>query len=86
MPEPTFGFETNSDKAMPTLTAAAGASHDVLSAVFAADPRIHFSTITRRWALEDDAGNEWEYDPFKAVWVQVVSLNLSLRTIMALEN
>ncbi|KAI5120978.1 hypothetical protein M0805_006650 [Coniferiporia weirii] len=56
----------------PSLTVSIGASLDDQTAAFAADPRIHFSTVTNRWAFEDDDGNEWEYDISKAVWVQVV--------------
>ena len=56
----------------PALTAAAGASQESIAATFAADPRIHFSTATGRWAFEDDNGNEWEYDANKGVWLQVV--------------
>ncbi|THH06512.1 hypothetical protein EW145_g4031 [Phellinidium pouzarii] len=51
----------------PTLTVAVGASQDAQAAAFAADPRIHFSTVTKRWTFEDDDGNEWEYDTTKAV-------------------
>ena len=57
----------------PSLTGAAGASQESLAATFAADPRIHFSTVTGRWAFEDDDGIEWEYDARKGVWLQVVS-------------
>ena len=57
----------------PQITAPAGASPEVLTAAFEADERIHFSTVTRRWTLEDESGAEWEYEPVKAVWVPVVS-------------
>ena len=62
----------SSSGSAPTITVAVGASQDAQAAAFASDPRIHFSTVTRRWAFEDDDGNEWEYDAAKAVWVQVV--------------
>lgn len=57
----------------PSLTAAIGASQDAQATAFASEPRIHFSTVTRRWTFEDDDGDEWEYDAAKAVWVHVVS-------------
>ncbi|EJD03292.1 uncharacterized protein FOMMEDRAFT_85466 [Fomitiporia mediterranea MF3/22] len=60
----------------PAITLAPGASQELLAQTFAADPRIHFSTVTRRWALEDEDGNEWEYDALKGVWVQVVDEEL----------
>ncbi|PAV18990.1 splicing factor u2af-associated 2 [Pyrrhoderma noxium] len=56
--------------------AALGASQDAQAAAFAADPRIHFSTVTRRWAFEDDDGNEWEYDANKGAWIQVIDEEL----------
>ena len=62
--------DINMDSGAPV--AALGASQDAQAAAFAADPRIHFSTVTRRWAFEDDGGNEWEYDANKGAWIQVV--------------
>lgn len=55
--------------------ATAGASQEAQAAAFADDPRIHFSTVTKRWAFEDDNGNEFEYDSAKAVWLPVVSMD-----------
>ncbi|KAH8119501.1 hypothetical protein DFH11DRAFT_1540309 [Phellopilus nigrolimitatus] len=67
---------TTSSGSPPALTAAVGASLDAQAAAFAAEPRIHFSTVTRRWAFEDDDGNEWEYETAKAAWVPVVDEEL----------
>ena len=64
--------------------AALGASQDAQAAAFAADPRIHFSTVTRRWAFEDDGGNEWEYDANKGAWIQVVRGSLEFHIITTL--
>ena len=53
-------------------TAVAGSSAEAQAAAFAEDDRIHFDRTTGTWRVEDDDGNEWEYDAAKAVWVQVV--------------
>lgn len=67
---------SNATPATPTghapITATAGASLEDQAATFESDPRIHFSTVTGRWTLEDDDGNEFEYDPVKAAWLPVV--------------
>ena len=68
MPAPAPATPTGQTPA----TVVAGASHETQAAAFASDPRIHFSTVTRRWAFEDDDGNEFEYDPVKATWLPVV--------------
>lgn len=57
-------------KALPS--AALGASQEAQEEAFAEDPRIHFSTVTKRWTFEDDDGNEFEYEASKGVWVPVV--------------
>lgn len=64
---------------MPTTSlglpsVAAGASAEAQAAAFASDPRVHFSQVTKRWAFEDDDGNEFEYDGVKGVWVPVVRI------------
>ena len=41
-------------------------------AAFAADPRMHINTITKRWEYEDDDGNEFEFDPVAGKWMPVV--------------
>jgi hypothetical protein len=52
---------------------AAGSSAEVQAAVFADDDRIHFSTETGTWRLEQEDGSELEYDTNKAQWFPVVS-------------
>lgn len=54
-------------------TALAGSSAEAQAAAFADDDRIHFDRTTGTWRLEDDDGNEMEYDAAKGVWVPVVS-------------
>ncbi|KAL5485032.1 hypothetical protein ACEPAI_7674 [Sanghuangporus weigelae] len=60
----------------PSLTVAAGASPESIAATFSADPRIHFSTVTGRWAFEDNDGSEWEYDAKGGAWIQVADDDL----------
>ena len=55
-------------------SAVVGASAEAQAEAFESDPRIHYSTVTKRWTFEDDDGNEFEYDAAKAVWVPVVRL------------
>ena len=59
-------------------TAAIGSSAEAQAAAFAADDRIHFDRTTGTWRLEDDDGNEMEYDAGKGAWVPVVSAILYL--------
>ncbi|KAI0341922.1 hypothetical protein BDW22DRAFT_1358014 [Trametopsis cervina] len=54
-------------------TALAGSSAEAQAAAFADDDRIHFDRTTGTWRLEDDDGNEMEYDAAKGVWVPVLS-------------
>ena len=62
----------------PSLpTAVAGSSAEAQAAAFAEDDRIHFDRTTGTWRLEDDDGNEMEYDGTKGGWVPVVSTFLS---------
>jgi HIV Tat-specific factor 1 len=55
--------------------ATPGAPAEEQAAAFEDDPRVHFDTLSGRWRLED-GDSEFEYDPFKAVWIPVVSLPL----------
>jgi len=41
---------------------------------FESDPRIHFNTVSGKWEIEDDGGNEMEWDPVKSAWVSLVSV------------
>ncbi|PSS37812.1 hypothetical protein PHLCEN_2v280 [Hermanssonia centrifuga] len=51
--------------------ARAGSSAEVQAAAFADDPRIHFDRTAGTWRLEDDDGNEMEYDAAKGAWVSL---------------
>lgn len=57
--------------APPTI--AAGSSAQAQAAAFADDSRVHFDRQAGTWRLEDDDGNEMEYDAAKGAWVPVVS-------------
>ena len=59
-------------------TAALGASAEAQTAAFESDPRIHFDRQSGTWKLEDDDGNEMEYDAAKGAWVPVVCAQCSL--------
>ncbi|KIM30446.1 hypothetical protein M408DRAFT_328039 [Serendipita vermifera MAFF 305830] len=43
---------------------------------FASDPRIHFNTVSGKWEIEDDDGNEMEWDPIKNAWIPIVDEEL----------
>ncbi|KIK97116.1 hypothetical protein PAXRUDRAFT_825288 [Paxillus rubicundulus Ve08.2h10] len=60
--------------ALPSI--AAGSSAKLQAAVFADDDRIHFSTETGTWRLEQEDGSELEYDTNKAQWLPVVDEDL----------
>ncbi len=55
--------------------ARAGSSAEVQAATFADDPRIHFDRTAGTWRLEDDDGNEMEYDAAKGAWVSLVRIS-----------
>lgn len=57
-------------KALPSVVA--GASVETQEAAFSLDPRINFSTITKRWQFEDADGSEFEYDNITGKWILVV--------------
>jgi len=40
---------------------------------FESDPRIHYNTVSGKWEIEDDDGNEMEWDPLKNAWIPIVS-------------
>jgi HIV Tat-specific factor 1 len=61
-----------SDSNVPP-TAVAGSSAEAQAAAFAADDRIHYDKTSGTWRLEDDDGNEMEFDAAKGVWVPLVS-------------
>lgn len=41
---------------------------------FETDPRIHFNTVSGKWEIEDDDGNEMQWDPLKGAWAPIVSM------------
>jgi HIV Tat-specific factor 1 len=41
---------------------------------FSTDPRVHFNKGTKKWAYEDEQGDEFEWDSIRNKWVPVVSL------------
>ena len=57
-------------------SAAIGSSQSEQAAAFAEDPRIHFDRQSGTWRIEDDNGDELEYDPVKGTWIPVVSARL----------
>ncbi|KZV73351.1 hypothetical protein PENSPDRAFT_649077 [Peniophora sp. CONT] len=57
-------------------TAAAGASAEAQTAAFESDPRIHYDRQSATWRLEDENGDELEYDAAKGIWVPVVDEEL----------
>ncbi|KAH7914131.1 hypothetical protein BJ138DRAFT_1123787 [Hygrophoropsis aurantiaca] len=57
-------------------SAAVGSSAEAQAAIFAADPRIHFSKESGTWRLEEEDGSELEYDSAKGKWVPLVDEDL----------
>ncbi|KAF9461270.1 hypothetical protein BDZ94DRAFT_1167931 [Collybia nuda] len=64
---------------VPPPSAAAGSSAEAQAAAFADDPRIYFSKTAQAWRLEEDNGNELEYDASKGLWVPLVDEDLVRR-------
>lgn len=58
------------DNALPTASSSSTAT--TVSVSFAEDPRAFYNKETGTWRLEDDDGNELEYDQGKGVWVPLV--------------
>lgn len=56
----------------PLPTAASSSTVATGSVSFAEDPRAFYNKETATWRLEDDDGNELEYDQVKGVWVPLV--------------
>ncbi|THH27841.1 hypothetical protein EUX98_g6337 [Antrodiella citrinella] len=65
-----------SDQTHAPPTAVADSSAEAQAAAFAADPRIHYDRASGSWRLEDEDGNESEYDPAKGMWVPLVDEDL----------
>ena len=62
--------DSTSTASLPT--AALNASAAAQTAAFESDPRIHFDRQSGTWRLEDENGDELEYDAAKGKWVPVV--------------
>lgn len=56
----------------PLLTAPASSTSSTGEISFDDDPRAFYDKETGTWRLEDDDGNEFEYDQVKGVWVPLV--------------
>ena len=54
----------------PTASSSSTATTGGIS--FAEDPRAFYNKETGTWRLEDDDGNEFEYDQEKGVWIPLV--------------
>jgi len=69
----------------PLLTASASLTTSTGEISFDEDPRAFYDKETATWRLEDDDGNEFEYDQAKGVWAPLVrkhSLLPSLRSVI----
>ena len=58
------------DNPFPTASSSSTTTTGGIS--FAEDPRAFYNKGTGTWRLEDDDGNEFEYDQVKGVWVPLV--------------
>jgi HIV Tat-specific factor 1 len=66
------------DYALPVTSSSSTITTGELS--FPQDPRAFYNKETGTWRLEDDDGNEFEYDQIKGAWVPLVR-NLFLSQI-----
>jgi HIV Tat-specific factor 1 len=57
---------------LPPPSTGANSTPEAQAALFAADPRIHYSRETGTWRLENEDGSELEYDATKGTWVALV--------------
>lgn len=58
------------DKALPIPSSSSTTTTGSVS--FAEDPRAFYNKETATWRLEDDDGNELEYDQAKGAWIPLV--------------
>ena len=58
------------DNALPTASSSSTTTAGDVS--FAEDPRAFYNKETGTWRLEDEGGNEFEYDQAKGSWVPLV--------------
>jgi len=56
----------------PFPTASSSSTTTTGGVSFAEDPRAFYDKETGTWRLEDDDGNEFEYDQEKDIWVPLV--------------
>ena len=56
----------------PPLVASSSSTTTASQLSFAEDPRAFFDKEAGTWRLEDDDGNELEYDQTKHAWLPVV--------------
>jgi len=66
----------------PFPTASSSSTTTTGGVSFAEDPRAFYNKETGTWRLEDDDGNEFEYDQEKDAWIPLVrTLPLDLRSM-----
>jgi len=58
------------DNPLPTASSSSTTATGGIS--FDEDPRAFYNKETGTWRLEDDDGNEFEYDQAKVAWVPLV--------------
>ena len=61
-----------STQPLPPPSAGANSTPESQAALFASDPRIHYSRESGTWRLEHEDGSELEYDAAKGTWVALV--------------
>jgi hypothetical protein len=59
----------------PLLTASSSSTTTTGGLSFAEDPRAFYNKETGTWRLEDDDGNEFEYDQVKGAWLPLVRVH-----------
>ena len=64
------GTQPMTDNPFPTASSSSTTTTGGVS--FAEDPRAFYDKETGTWRLEDDDGNEFEYDQEKDIWVPLV--------------
>jgi HIV Tat-specific factor 1 len=64
---------------LPPPSTGANSTPEAQAALFAADPRIHYSRETGTWRLENEDGSELEYDATKGTWIALVGIFASKR-------
>lgn len=49
---------------------------------FQTDPRVSWSKLDNKWVLEDDKGDEWEFDETHERWIPSVRAHTSTSNII----